>query len=82
MNTVGCQDGAAIRRLRKEREISAADLAERVGIKQRSLYNIELGNKPAGAAVLVKISRELKVPVDRIIKDEEASSEEVGVAAL
>lgn len=82
MNQFGCQDGAAIRRLREERDLSALDLAERVGIKRRSLYNIELGNKPAGLAVLVKIARELRVPVDRIIRAEGDEAEAEGAAAL
>jgi transcriptional regulator with XRE-family HTH domain len=81
MNQFGCQDGAAIRRLREERDLSALALAERVGIKRRSLYNIELGNKPAGLAVLVRIARELRVPVDKILKaDEEAETEDVAAA--
>lgn len=84
MNHIGCQDGAAIRRIREERNISALALAERVGIRRRSLYNIELGNKPAGIEVIVKIARELQVPVDEILKksDGEAEAEPEGKAAL
>jgi transcriptional regulator with XRE-family HTH domain len=77
MKHIGCQDGAAIRRIREERNRTPADLAASVGIRRQSLYNIELGNKPAGLAVLVRIARELRVPVDRILKDgEEADAEE------
>lgn len=79
MNQIGCQDGAAIRRIREGLGLSPLELAERVGIKRRSLYNIELGNRPAGASVLVRIARELRVPVDRIIRDDEA--EPKGAAA-
>jgi transcriptional regulator with XRE-family HTH domain len=83
MNQNGCQDGAAIRRLREDQRISAGDLADRVGIIRQSLYNIELGNKPAGLAVLVKIARELGVQVDEILlKDgEDAPAQPKGVAA-
>ena len=81
MNHIGCQDGTAIRRIREEQRITPADLAARVGIRRQSLYNIELGNKPAGAAVLVKIARALRVPVDKILKaDEEAETEDVAAA--
>lgn len=77
MNHIGCQDGAAIRRLREERGYaSVRAFAVRVGIKPQSLSNIELGNKPAGLAVLVKIARALDVPVDQIIRDDETDTEE------
>ena len=82
MNQYGCQNGAAIRRIREERELSALDLAERVGIRRRSLYNIELGNKPAGLAVLVRIARELNVKVNEILKDDaEAEPEDAAARA-
>jgi transcriptional regulator with XRE-family HTH domain len=80
MKHIGCQDGAAIRRIREEQRITPADLAARVGIMRQSLYNIELGNKPAGLAVLVKIARELGVPVDEVIRAEDDDAE--GAAAL
>jgi transcriptional regulator with XRE-family HTH domain len=75
MNRNGCQDGAAIRRLRKARGYdSVKAFAMVVGITPQSLSNIELGNKPAGLAVLIRISREFGVPVDRILRadDDEA----------
>lgn len=81
MNHIGCQDGNAIRRIRKERDITPADLAARVGIRRQSLYNIELGNKPAGLAVLVRIARELGVQVDRVIRDDEEDRAEPEDAA-
>jgi transcriptional regulator with XRE-family HTH domain len=92
MNQVGCQDGDAIRRIREERAYiseraqrghwSIKAVARRVGITPQSLSNIELGNKPASLAVLIKISRDLGVPVDRVIKaDEEVPSEPEDAAA-
>lgn len=84
MNQIGCQDGAAIRRIREERKLSALELAERVGIRRRSLYNIELGNKPAGIDVIVRIARELRIQVDEILKKpgDDAEAEVDGAAAL
>lgn len=71
MNPNGSQDGNAIRRYREERHLSVTALAARIGIRRQSLSNIELGTKPASAAVLVKIARELKVPLDEIVKEPE-----------
>ena len=91
MNRHGCQDGDAIRRLREERAYfseraergnwSIKAVAGRVGITRQSLSNIELGNKPAGLAVLIRISRELGVPVDKILRaDDEAETEDAAAA--
>ena len=83
MNQNGCQDGDAIRQLRKERGYrTVKSFAVRIGIKPQSLSNIELGNKPAGIDVLVTIAGALGVPVDKILKaDDEAPAEPKGVAA-
>jgi transcriptional regulator with XRE-family HTH domain len=75
MQQHGSQDGSAIRRIRKARDITATDLAGRVGIRLQSLYNIELGNRPAGIGLLVKISRELGVQVDQILRDDDSEPE-------
>jgi transcriptional regulator with XRE-family HTH domain len=67
MNQVGCQDGGRIRRLREDLRLSGSELARRVGVKPQTLSNIELGNKPAGIGTLLKIARELGVPVDELV---------------
>lgn len=91
MNRHGCQDGDAIRRLREERAYfseraqrghwSIKAVAGRVGITPQSLSNIELGNKPAGLAVLIRIAREFEVPVDKILKPEDEAEPEDAAAA-
>lgn len=48
--------------------MTPGQLADRVGIKLRSIYNIELNNRPAGTEVLVKLARTLGVKVDEILK--------------
>ena len=92
MNRNGFQDGDAIRKLREERAYfseraqrghwSIKAVARRVGITPQSLSNIELGNKPASLAVLIRISRDLGVPVDQVIRaDEDIPAEPEDAAA-
>ena len=76
MNPTRCQDGTAIRRLREGQGVGVTEFAARVGIKRQSLSNIELGNKPAGLGTLIKIARELGVPLDDIVTDEDAAEPE------
>jgi transcriptional regulator with XRE-family HTH domain len=83
MNQAGFQNGTAIRQLREERGYrSVKSLAARVGLKPQSLSNIELGNKPASIAVLMRIARELRVPVTRLLKDDEAEAEATAAVAV
>lgn len=91
MNRHGCQDGDAIRRIREERAYfseraqrphwSIKAVALRVGITPQSLSNIELGNKPAGLAVLVRIARDLGVSVDEILLKADADAPAKGAPA-
>lgn len=76
MNPNAHQDGAAIRRLRKERDLTVRELARRIGITGQALSNVELENKPAGITVLVNAARELGVTVDKILKDEDKAEAE------
>lgn len=83
MKRNGCQDGDAIRRLRKERGYrTVKSFALRVGIRPQSLSNIERGNKAAGIDVLVAIASALEVPLDEIVlKAGTAGAEPKGAAA-
>jgi transcriptional regulator with XRE-family HTH domain len=67
MGTAGYPNGKRIRLLRVERDIGAQDLAERIGISRRHLYNVERGRKATSIGVLLKISREFGVPLDDLI---------------
>ena len=66
-------DGARIRKLRKDRKLSVAQLAERVGITRQYLGLVESGvKKQPTLTVLHAIARELKTPLDKlVIPDEE-----------
>lgn len=68
MDRIGCQRGDVIRRLRKERKLSVAAFAPLVGLTPQSLSNIELGNKPAGIATLVRIAGQFGVSLDEIVE--------------
>lgn len=71
MNRKVNHDGAEIRRLREERlGLSVQQFAARIGIKPQSLSNIELGNRSAGLATLIRISRALGVPVEELLLEE------------
>ncbi|WP_326646108.1 helix-turn-helix transcriptional regulator [Streptosporangium sp. NBC_01755] len=61
-NTVR-QHGPAIRALRRKDGLSCAVLAERVGLHEQSLRNIELDRKPASWETLNAIARALRVEV-------------------
>jgi transcriptional regulator with XRE-family HTH domain len=79
MNRKVSQNGAEIRRLRKENlGLSVPAFAARVGIRGQSLSNIELDNKPVGLTTLIRIAKELGVPIEAILASDEA---EVGAAA-
>jgi transcriptional regulator with XRE-family HTH domain len=83
MKPVGCQDGAEIRRLRERRQYTGSEFARRIGIRPQSLLNIEVGRRPAGAGTLIRIARELNVPIEAIIRADldETDDEPNGAAA-
>jgi transcriptional regulator with XRE-family HTH domain len=84
MKPVGCQDGAEIRRLRELRQYPVGKFARRIGVRSQSLSNIESGRRPAGAGTLIRIARELEVPVEAIIRpdlDDSTDDEPAGAVA-
>jgi len=60
-----------IRLLRVGRDITLTDFAERVGVSAPYLSRIERRHIGAGIGILLKISRELEVPVDDLILRDE-----------
>jgi transcriptional regulator with XRE-family HTH domain len=60
------QNGAAIRALRVKDGWRQKDLAERVGLTQSALSQIESESQPASELTLNKIARSLQVPLDAI----------------
>jgi XRE family transcriptional regulator, fatty acid utilization regulator len=64
----GNQDGDKIRQLRKDAGLTVTELAERIGVVPGTLSNIELGNKPAGLGLLIRIAKELGKQLDTLVK--------------
>jgi transcriptional regulator with XRE-family HTH domain len=62
-------DGAALRRLRTERELTQGDLASQAGVTQEHISNIETGAKGPGAAVWYRIACALGVPMGDLARD-------------
>ena len=54
---------AAIKRIRKSRKLTQVSLAEKVGITQHYLSQIETGNRVPSQKIIDKICSELNVPV-------------------
>jgi transcriptional regulator with XRE-family HTH domain len=63
------QNGAAIRALRQKDGWRQLDLAQRVGVTQSALSQIESETKPASELLLNKIARALRVPLAAITRD-------------
>jgi DNA-binding XRE family transcriptional regulator len=82
-NPNGLQDGGRIRKLRKERlgDPSGDALAARVGIYRQSLTNIEANKKAVSLALIVKIARELKEPIEGLLRKDASADEDEPVAA-
>lgn len=67
---MGRQNGAAIRAIRKAKNMQLRQLADYVGLScPQALTNIENGHRPAGRIVLLSIARGLDVPVEAITRD-------------
>ena len=61
--------GANIRRMREEKELTQAYVAEQVGISQAMLCQIERGTKNPSLQVGKEISKVLKVPIEALLED-------------
>jgi transcriptional regulator with XRE-family HTH domain len=59
--------GARIAELRKQREISQADLSFMVGLTRTSITNVEAGRQRINVATLYDIALALKVKPSRLI---------------
>ena len=62
--------GKTIARIRKKRNISRKELAQKAGVPYQTLNNIEAGRvKEPGIAALVRIAQVLEVSLDTLILD-------------
>lgn len=55
--------GTNVQKFRKKNDLTQSQLAERIGISQKHLSDIETGTKFPSAAIIEKLSKELSVPV-------------------
>lgn len=59
--------GLRIRRLRKESGMSQVELAEALGTHQTSLSQIERGIRGVGVKQILRLSRALRVPAEKLL---------------
>lgn len=60
--------GEWLRKIRKERGLSQADLAKELGVHDSYVAHVEAGQRIFSFAVLKKISERFKLPLSRIAK--------------
>jgi transcriptional regulator with XRE-family HTH domain len=61
--------GAVVRRLRREQDLTQAQLARRAGVTQGHLSLIESGARPnTGALIVRRLARALGVPVGELLE--------------
>ena len=64
--------GHKITTLRRAHHLSSRDLAERCGLAEEDILNLESGQAPASLAPLIKITRALGVRLGTLMDDDEA----------
>jgi transcriptional regulator with XRE-family HTH domain len=67
-NRLSAAAGAAIRRLRRDRGWTLADLSARSGVPLSSLSKVELGQTSLGYEVLIRLCRALDVEIDHLVR--------------
>jgi len=67
-NRLSAAAGAAIRRLRRDRGWTLADLSARSGVPLSSLSKVELGQTSLGYEVLIRLCRALEVEIDHLVR--------------
>ena len=63
--------GQKVRRLREERFLSMAELAEQAGISKNTLFRIETGNYSAIPRTVRKLAEALGVPPGELVTPDE-----------
>lgn len=61
--------GAAVRQIRKSKGVSQVELAEKIGVSQAMLCQIERGTKSLSLPLGVDIAKALGCTIDDIIND-------------
>ena len=62
------QFGARIRALRRERGMTQEDLAEAIGMSDRTVRNIERGSHPTTLATIGRLAEALGLPVKELFE--------------
>lgn len=73
--------GRNLRRIRHERDLTQAQVARLIGIRQQHLSDIENGRTPT-LALLERIARRLNVCVDAVLRTPAASARAEGSEAI
>jgi len=66
--------GDNVQKLRKKNNLTQIDLAEKVGISQKHLSDIETGTKFPSAGIIEKLSQELNVQVYQLFGGSDTSN--------
>ncbi|MDP3384079.1 MAG: XRE family transcriptional regulator [Phenylobacterium sp.] len=72
-NRLSAAAGAAIRRLRRDRGWTLADLSTRSSVPLSSLSKVELGQTSLGYEVLIRLCRALDVEIDHLLRPDPLS---------
>lgn len=71
--------------LRKERDLTQAELSRMLGVSQQSVFAYELGDRRVNVLALIKLARIFDVPVASLIgmvKSQEPSNRRLSLAGL
>lgn len=71
--------GQRIKMLRKEKDLTAAQLANIIGITQSALTKLENGNSGKRFEILVKLARALGVSIDALFPEMDAPQEDTAL---
>ena len=71
--------GQRIRKIRKARNISQEELAEKIGISTTHMSHIETGNTKLSLPVFVNLAAALEVPADDLLSDNGSVNRRVAI---
>ena len=65
---VVAQFGETLRRLRKKRGLTQAELASKAGVSRGYLIRLEQGKQDPTLSMLRRLAKELRIPVSRLVR--------------
>lgn len=71
--------GQRIRKIRKSRNLSQEELAEKVGISTTHMSHIETGNTKLSLPVFAHLAAALEVPADDLLSDGSSTNRSVAI---